>query len=58
MLKFVFFADDKNIFCSGGNLQQLLQVVTTEIKKLKRWFEENKLSLNLNKTKFMFLGNP
>ena len=41
ILKFVLFADDTNIFCSGENLQQLLEVLTTEISKLKMWFDTN-----------------
>lgn len=57
ILKFVLFADDTNVFCSGENLQQLLEVTTTEISKLKLWFDVNKLSLNLSKTKLMLFGN-
>uniref|UniRef100_A0A8C6M161 Reverse transcriptase domain-containing protein n=1 Tax=Nothobranchius furzeri TaxID=105023 RepID=A0A8C6M161_NOTFU len=57
VLKFVLFADDTNVFCSGVELQQVLDVVTQEINKLKKWFDVNKLSLNLEKTKFMLFGN-
>lgn len=57
ILKFVLFADDTNIFCSGDNLQLLLEEITSEMNKLKRWFDRNKLSLNLSKTKIMFFGN-
>ena len=57
IFKFVLFADDTNIFCSGDNLQQLLRVITAEMIKLKQWFDRNKLSLNLNKTKIMFFGH-
>lgn len=53
ILKLVLFADDTDVFCSEENLQQLLEVVTTEMSKLKRWLKINKLSLNLNKTKFL-----
>ncbi len=53
MLKYVIFADDTNIFFSGENLQQLLLVVTAEMTKLKQLFNINKLSINLNKTRFM-----
>lgn len=53
----VLFADDTNIFCSGENLQQLVEDVTKEINKVKIWFDRNKLSLNLNKTKIMLFGN-
>lgn len=56
-LKFILFADDTNIFCSGENLQQLLQAITAEMSNLKRWFDLNKLSLNVKKTKLMIFGN-
>lgn len=56
-LKLVLFADNTNIFCSGENLEELLVKVTKEINKLKIWFDRNKLSLNLIKTKIMLYGN-
>ena len=55
-MKFVLFADDTNILCSGENLQQLLKDMTHEMNKLKSWFTTNKLSPNLNKTKLMLFG--
>lgn len=36
---------------------ELLQDITTEISKLKIWFNSNKLSLNLNKSKVILFGN-
>ncbi len=48
IFKFVIFADDTNIFCAGENLQQLLEVVTAEMNKIKMWFDLNKLSINLD----------
>uniref|UniRef100_A0A3Q3EXG8 Reverse transcriptase domain-containing protein n=1 Tax=Labrus bergylta TaxID=56723 RepID=A0A3Q3EXG8_9LABR len=45
ILQFVLFADDTNIFCTGEDLQQLLELITSEMSKLKRWFDNNKLSL-------------
>ena len=51
------FADDTNIFCSGKDIQGLLEVITEELDKLKLWFNLNKLSLNLSKTKYMIFGN-
>lgn len=56
-LKFVFFADDTNIFGFGQNLEQLLDLITSEFGKIKQWFDKNKLSLNLRKTKFMIFDN-
>lgn len=57
IMKFVLFADDTTIFCAGEDLQQLLKDITIEMEKLKRWFDRNKLSLNLDKTKSMLFGN-
>ena len=58
VLKFVLFADDTNILATGANLQQLLSLMTSEMDKVKKWFDSNKLSLNINinKTKFMLFG--
>ena len=55
VLKFVLF--DPNIFCSGDNVQLLLEEITAEICKLKLWLNSNKLSLNLNKTTLIIFGN-
>ena len=57
ILNYVVFADDTNILCAGENINQLLDVVSAELYKLKQWFALNKLSLNLKKTKFMIFGN-
>ena len=48
-LKFILFADDTNLFCSGYDIIKLSEVVTKELNKLKDWFAVNKLSLNVNK---------
>lgn len=55
-LKYVVFADDTNLFCSGGNIKELLKTVELELMKLTKWFALNKLSLNESKTKFMLFG--
>lgn len=55
-LKYVMFAEDTNLFCSGGNIKELLKTVEIELMKLNKWFSLNKLSLNESKTKFMLFG--
>ena len=57
MLKFILFADDTNIFCSGKDLQNLSCLITQELHKLRDWFAVNKLSLNVSKTNFMVFSN-
>lgn len=56
MFNCVVFADDTNVFCAGTNLHQLLKVVSGELEKLKLWFDVNKLSLNIKKTRYMIFG--
>ena len=57
VLKFILFADDTNIFCSGSDIVQLSIIVSNELVKLSEWFAVNKLSLNLSKTNFMLFTN-
>lgn len=44
-------------FCSGNDLQLLVQETNKELKKIKLWFDTNKLSPDLKKTKLMMFGN-
>ena len=53
----VLFADDTSLCCSGKHLDQLLDTVQNELSALKNWFDVNKLSLNVSKTKFIIFGN-
>ncbi len=55
-LKCVLFADDTVLLCSGKDLEELLDTVERELEIFKRWFDINKSSLNLNKTKFKLFG--
>lgn len=54
--KLALFAEDMDIFCSGGNLKELLETVSCEMGRFKRWFDRNKL-LKLNKAKIMLFGS-
>ena len=53
LLFLILFADDTNIFMSHKDPNCLLDMLNLETDKLSIWFKANKLSLNLNKTKFM-----
>lgn len=55
-LKCILFADDTTVFCSGDNLEQLLDTVEKELQLLKQWFDLNKLSLHVGKTKCIIFG--
>ena len=53
VLKFVLFADDTNIFFSSSNLDTFEDTVNQELALLSKWFNTNKLSLNVQKTSYM-----
>lgn len=50
LLRCILFADDTTLFYSGKNIKDVLQIVENEFQK---WFNANRLSLNISKTKFM-----
>ena len=53
LLFLMLFADDTNVFMSHKDPNCLLDMLNLEMDKLSICFKANKLSLNLNKTKFM-----
>lgn len=56
IIKFILFADDTTLLFSGTELGKLLNEITIELHNLKKWFNMNKLSLNLKKTKLVTFG--
>ena len=54
----IMFADDTNLFYSNKNIDTLFKVVNKELLKINMWFQANKLSLNANKTKYIFFHKP
>ena len=51
-LSVIMFADDSNLFTSGKNLHKLFFEMNAELEHISTWFKANKLSFNVNKTKF------
>lgn len=47
------FADDSNLFASAKNPYTIVNTVNNELKKISKWLEVNRLSLNLSKTSYM-----
>ena len=50
----VMFADDTNFFFNHKDIKYLFRVVNNELVNIKDWFTSNKLSLNVEKTKYSF----
>ena len=54
-LCFKIFADDTNVFASAKDLKTLEHLMNSELVKVKKWCDINKLSINLGKTNFMII---
>ena len=46
------FADDTNLFISDKNIGELFQQMNNEPKSVSTWFKANRLSINIDKTKW------
>ena len=52
------FADDRNLFYENNDLKTLFSLVNQELQKTNEWFEPNKLSFNVEKTKYSLFHKP
>ena len=52
------FADDANLFFNHKGIKHLFTVVNNELVNIKDCFTANKLSLNVEKTKYSFFIKP
>ena len=57
VVKSILFADDTNLFLVGDDLKEVCETMSFELDKMSRWFQANKLSLNVSKTNFMIFSN-
>ena len=49
----ILFADDTNLFCTGNDLDLMVERINVEMANVYAWVKANKLSLNVDKTNFM-----
>lgn len=47
------FADDTAIFIEGSNWEDVFNIAARDLSLIKKWFDQNLLSLNISKSKFM-----
>ena len=57
LVDFLMFADDTNLFVSSLSLETLSIIANTVLAMLAKWFRQNKLSLNVNKTNYILFQN-
>ncbi len=53
MCKVTLYADDTALYFSSKEPSQIKQSLKEDLSHLKQWFNYNKLTLNVKKTKFM-----
>ena len=49
----ILFADDTNVFLTGNNIDQMIEIMNGELNNVFLGLNSNKLSLNVKKTQFM-----
>ena len=54
LLNIIMFADDTSLFCSHKDVKILFKTENKELIKITKWFQGNKLSLNMKKTNYIF----
>ena len=54
----IMFDDDTTLFFNHTDIKSLLTAVNNELVNIKNWFTANKLSLNVEKTKYSFFHKP
>ena len=58
LLFFLLHADDTNMFVTGINMENLIFLTNTALKKIVIWLNANKLSLNVKKLILLYLVFP
>ena len=53
----ILFADDTNLIASHSDLNTLVKNVNNELMDVSKWFQLNKLTLNIQKCNFMIFSN-
>ena len=51
------FADDTSVSYASDCLDEIQNVINSELKNLNSWLIANRLSLNITKTEFMIIGH-
>ena len=51
------FADDTSVSFASDSLDEIQNVINSELKNLNSWLIANRLSLNITKTEFMIIGS-
>ena len=50
------FADDTTIYCSDLNIENCVKKINEDLVSINNWCQDNKMSINIKKIKYMLLG--
>ena len=51
----IIFAGDTNFFYSNKDINTLFKIANEELNEINEWFRANKLSINAEKPKYIFV---
>ena len=54
----ILFADDTNLFIKSRNLNELVIDINYNLELVLQWCNQNKLTLNVDKTNIILIKNP
>ena len=55
-VSFVLFADDTTVYLSKPTVNEAITQINSELITIVKWFDANKLTLNIDKTQLMILS--
>ena len=56
-MSFVLFGNDITVYVQHDSIDGAIQILNSEFANVLEWFDPNKLTLNVNKTKMLMLSN-
>ena len=55
--RMILYADDAVLFCDASTRQELQIALEREFTEISNWYTDNRLTINVKKTKFMLAGS-
>ena len=55
--RMILYADDAVLFCDASTRQELQIALEREFTEISNWYTDNRLTMNVKKTKFMLAGS-
>ena len=56
ILSFILFADDTTVYVQHDSIDGAIPILNSELAKVTEWFDSNKLTLDINKTRMLMMS--